>query len=214
MTFNVHDASPRVLAEAMCMDVPVLINWHILGGWKYATEQTGEDFYDTASFIAAYKRLRDPERKAKLRPRQWYRYCHACIHFICLAICNVTHHQALVICHTSIAYSASVTQLQSFLTLRLLVETWRGMRIPRGCTGFCMALGLPKLYNALICLNSLLHADSLRVLYVLMACAVSARENAGYYRATLQLQAFLKIVVGEEKLRSAQQLVTDRHAEP
>lgn len=77
VTFNVHDASPRVLAEAMCMDVPVLINWHVLGGWKYATEQTGEDFYDTASFVAAYKRLRDPERKAKLRPREWFRYCHA-----------------------------------------------------------------------------------------------------------------------------------------
>lgn len=46
-----------------------------------------------------------------------------------------------------------------------------------------------------------------------MRCGLS-RENAGYYRATLQLQAFLKIVVGEEKLRSAQQLVTDRHAEP
>jgi len=74
VTFNVHDASPRVLAEAMCMDVPVLINWHILGGWKYATEQTGEDFVDTASFIQAYKRLREPERKARLRPRQWYRY--------------------------------------------------------------------------------------------------------------------------------------------
>ncbi len=74
VTFNVHDASPRVLAEAMCMDVPVLINWHILGGWKYATEQTGEDFVDTASFIQAYKRLREPERQARLRPRQWYRY--------------------------------------------------------------------------------------------------------------------------------------------
>jgi len=85
VTFNVHDASPRVLAEAMCMDVPVLINWHILGGWKYATEQTGEDFYDTASFIQAYKRLREPERKARLRPRQWYRYqitaptCATCV---------------------------------------------------------------------------------------------------------------------------------------
>ncbi|DBB15087.1 TPA: hypothetical protein ACH3X3_004097 [Trebouxia sp. C0006] len=112
VTFNVHDASPRVLAEAMCMDVPVLINWHILGGWKYATEQTGEDFVDTASFIQAYKRLREPERKARLRPRQWY------------------------------------------------------------------------------------------------------RENSGYYRASLQLQAFLHTVVGDKKMKSAKQLMTDRHAEP
>lgn len=40
------------------------------------------------------------------------------------------------------------------------------------------------------------------------------RENSGYYRSTLQLQAFLQIVVGEEKMKSAKQLVTDRHAEP
>lgn len=74
VTFNVHDASPRVLAEALCMDVPVLINWHILGGWKYATEETGEHFFDTRTFIDAFNRLRDPERMAKLRCRQWYRY--------------------------------------------------------------------------------------------------------------------------------------------
>lgn len=79
VTFNVHDASPRVLAEALCMDVPVLVNWHILGGWKYATEETGEHFFDTRTFIDAYNRLRDPERKAKLRCRQWYRYvCNNC----------------------------------------------------------------------------------------------------------------------------------------
>ena len=40
------------------------------------------------------------------------------------------------------------------------------------------------------------------------------RENSGYTRSSLQLQAFLQIVVGEEKLRSAKQLVIDRHAEP
>lgn len=100
VTFNVHDASPRVLAEAMCMDVPVLVNWHILGGWKYATEQTGEAFHDTASFVAAYKQLRDPERKAKLRPREWYRYCHASCHsamhtvifsLLRSARCNASH---------------------------------------------------------------------------------------------------------------------------
>ena len=91
VTFNVHDASPRVLAEAMCMDVPVLVNWHILGGWKYATEQTGEDFKDTASFIAAYKRLREPERKAKLHPRDWYRYTHPQRHSV---ICKLWQDQS------------------------------------------------------------------------------------------------------------------------
>ena len=40
------------------------------------------------------------------------------------------------------------------------------------------------------------------------------RENSGYYRSSLHLQAFLQIVVGEERLKAAKQLVIDRHAEP
>ena len=40
------------------------------------------------------------------------------------------------------------------------------------------------------------------------------REQSGYYRASLQLQAFLQIVVGEEKMAQAKKLVVDRHAEP
>lgn len=43
----------------------------------------------------------------------------------------------------------------------------------------------------------------------LLACTDSVslfrRENSGYYRSTLQLQAFLQIVVGEEKMKSAKQ---------
>ena len=73
VTFNVHDASPRVLAEALCLDVPVLVNWHILGGWKYVAEETGEFFFDTQTFIDAYKRLNSPARQRQLRARQWFR---------------------------------------------------------------------------------------------------------------------------------------------
>ena len=40
------------------------------------------------------------------------------------------------------------------------------------------------------------------------------REKSGYYRASLQLQAFLQIVVGEHRMAKAKQLVVDRHAEP
>ncbi len=43
---NVRDASPRVITEAMSADCAVLINKNILGGWKYAVEQTGELFND------------------------------------------------------------------------------------------------------------------------------------------------------------------------
>ena len=73
VTFNVHDASPRVLVEALCLEVPILVNWHIVGGWKYVTQETGEFFNDTRTFVDAYNRLREPQRKAQLRPRQWYK---------------------------------------------------------------------------------------------------------------------------------------------
>jgi glycosyltransferase involved in cell wall biosynthesis len=43
---NSLDASPRLIAEAMCLDVPVLVSRDILGGWKYVTPDTGE-FFDT-----------------------------------------------------------------------------------------------------------------------------------------------------------------------
>ncbi len=41
---NQRDASPRVLTEAMCFDLPILVNYNILGGWKYVNDKTGEFF--------------------------------------------------------------------------------------------------------------------------------------------------------------------------
>ena len=182
VTFNVHDASPRVLAEAMCMDVPVLINWHILGGWKYATEQTGEDFVDTASFIQAYKRLREPERKARLRPRQWYRY-----------------------------------QISAFTCASC--ESQQGTTSCRAPHESAISQKLCKQVVVMICHDPLLRhfmspLQSCCLKAVVFTICGSCRENSGYYRASLQLQAFLHIVMGDEKMRSAKQLMTDRHAEP
>ena len=41
---NISDASPRVMTEAMCYNLPVLVNKNIVGGWKYVTSETGEEF--------------------------------------------------------------------------------------------------------------------------------------------------------------------------
>jgi hypothetical protein len=41
---NLTDASPRVMTEAMCYNLPILVNSNIIGGWKYVTPETGEDF--------------------------------------------------------------------------------------------------------------------------------------------------------------------------
>ena len=43
---NVSDASPRVLTEALCYDLRLLVNYNLLGGWKYVNEQTGVLFND------------------------------------------------------------------------------------------------------------------------------------------------------------------------
>eukprot|EP00039_Didymoeca_costata_P021631 m.2667 g.2667 ORF g.2667 m.2667 type:complete len:484 (-) comp2566_c0_seq1:34-1485(-) len=62
---QVHDASPRVAAQALAHDVPLLMNAHISGGWKYLDEEcltipcpknnvrkqkTGEFFNDITDF--------------------------------------------------------------------------------------------------------------------------------------------------------------------
>lgn len=43
---NRNDASPRVISEALCMNMPVLVNSEIVGGWKYVNRDTGRFFND------------------------------------------------------------------------------------------------------------------------------------------------------------------------
>ena len=38
---NRTDASPRVLTEAMCCGLPALLNYNIVGGWKYINKNNG-----------------------------------------------------------------------------------------------------------------------------------------------------------------------------
>jgi hypothetical protein len=69
---SVMDASPRILAEALCLDVAVLVNRQILGGWKYVTEATGA-FFDSEDDVcdAAQRCL-----QGSLEPRLWFREHH------------------------------------------------------------------------------------------------------------------------------------------
>ena len=43
---NIYDASPRVIAECITKDLPVLMNKSIICGFKYITKETGEFFID------------------------------------------------------------------------------------------------------------------------------------------------------------------------
>lgn len=47
---NKSDASPRVLTEAMCVNLPILLNYNIVGGWKYISEKTGAFFKNKDDF--------------------------------------------------------------------------------------------------------------------------------------------------------------------
>ncbi len=54
---NIRDASPRVITEAMALDLPCLMNKNILGGWKYINENTGELFNDENDIEDSIKKI-------------------------------------------------------------------------------------------------------------------------------------------------------------
>jgi len=47
---NILDASPRVLTEALSFNLPCLVNYNIIGGWKYVNDKTGIFFNDETDF--------------------------------------------------------------------------------------------------------------------------------------------------------------------
>mmetsp|Transcript_14217 Transcript_14217/g.31046 ORF Transcript_14217/g.31046 Transcript_14217/m.31046 type:complete len:530 (-) Transcript_14217:1631-3220(-) len=58
MAPNIYDASPRVVTQSMALNVPVLLNQHILGGWKYLRPgETGEFFRDQHDFRQQLRRI-------------------------------------------------------------------------------------------------------------------------------------------------------------
>ena len=48
---NIHDASPRVVTEAMGHNVPCLMNSHIVGGWKYIHCFDGKNEFPSGEFF-------------------------------------------------------------------------------------------------------------------------------------------------------------------
>ena len=47
---NIHDASPRIITEALCHNIPIMVNKNILGGWKYVNDKTGVFFNNLEDF--------------------------------------------------------------------------------------------------------------------------------------------------------------------
>jgi hypothetical protein len=69
---NTWDPSPRVIAEALSLDVPVLVNRNILGGWHYICDATGRFFEDEEGAV----QIMDSTPWDALGPREWY-----CAHY-------------------------------------------------------------------------------------------------------------------------------------
>jgi len=66
---SVTDPSPRLIAEALCLNVPILLHRDILGGWKYVNRYTGAFFDGEADVIPAARAV----CCAATAPRQWFR---------------------------------------------------------------------------------------------------------------------------------------------
>jgi hypothetical protein len=65
---NELDASPRVMAEALCLDIPLVTNQALIGGWKYVTSATGVFFNDEHDVAEAVQQC----LTATYCPRSWY----------------------------------------------------------------------------------------------------------------------------------------------
>ena len=67
---NLLDASPRVLAEALCFNLPCLVNNNILGGWKYVNDKTGMLFNDEHDFENVLQKFLN--KFDKYTPRKYF----------------------------------------------------------------------------------------------------------------------------------------------
>ena len=70
---NVSDASPRVITEALRYNMPVLCNYHILGGWhNIIPGVTGEFFRDPITFAQMMPVFMHRLHAGVYRPRDWF----------------------------------------------------------------------------------------------------------------------------------------------
>ena len=68
---NIYDASPRVVAEAIIKDLPVLMNSSIVCGSKYINYETGELFTDENDIRYSLKKLL--AKKDQISPKNWWK---------------------------------------------------------------------------------------------------------------------------------------------
>lgn len=68
---NISDASPRVITETMCYNIPVLVNRDILGGWHNVIPSiTGEFFTNENDIALSITNML--KNYSQYQPRKWY----------------------------------------------------------------------------------------------------------------------------------------------
>jgi hypothetical protein len=65
---NMLDPSPRLIAEALCLNAPVVMNREILGGWKYVNRFTGTFFDGEHDVVRAVRAC----LTQAIAPRAWF----------------------------------------------------------------------------------------------------------------------------------------------
>jgi len=68
---NISDASPRVITESLCYNLPALVNYNIVGGWhNIIPDVTGEFFTDETNIVPALEKLL--KNYDSYKAREWY----------------------------------------------------------------------------------------------------------------------------------------------
>ena len=69
---NINDASPRVITESLCHNIPCLVNQNILGGWKYINDKTGVFFNDENDFEEQFDKITEGIENKTFEPRKYF----------------------------------------------------------------------------------------------------------------------------------------------
>ena len=69
---NIYDASPRVVAESLIKNVPVLMNQNIICGFKYINKETGEFFIDQNNIRNGLDSILYKINNKIISPKKWW----------------------------------------------------------------------------------------------------------------------------------------------
>ena len=67
------DASPRIMTEALALNMALLVNRNLLAGTQYVNDRTGVFFTDENDVVEAYHKVQKMINEGKIDSRNWVR---------------------------------------------------------------------------------------------------------------------------------------------